>query len=101
MVAGMQSNRMNDQRATLPDFPGLHNSQAIRDLLARQKQQEQQRQQQLQQQQQQQQQQQLNTQQAMPDDSFFEMLMRCQVSDSLGGRVVRTCGKVLGGQNFA
>ncbi|XP_064649370.1 G-protein-signaling modulator 2-like [Lineus longissimus] len=54
MVAGLQSQRMNDQRANLPQFPGLHQSQAVRELLQKQG--------------------------TIPDDSFFEMLMRCQGS---------------------
>ena len=54
MVAGIQGSRMNDQRASLPKFPGLHNSQEIiSHLLADGK--------------------------SNLDDQFFEMLMRCQV----------------------
>ena len=48
---------MNDQRAALPKFPGLNNSQAVIGQLLTNK-----------------------TDNDVPDDSFFEMLMRCQVS---------------------
>ena len=54
MVAGIQGSRMNDQRAALPDFPGLHNSQEVLDQL-------------------------MTNKAATLDDGFFEMLMRCQV----------------------
>ena len=56
MVAGIQGSRMNDQRATLPQFPGL-NSQAVINQFLRNR---------------------MDTTD-VPDDSFFEMLMRCQV----------------------
>ncbi|KAH3793577.1 hypothetical protein DPMN_147091 [Dreissena polymorpha] len=55
MVAGIQGSRMNDQRASLPQFPGL-NSQAVINQYLRERN--------------------VND---VPDDSFFEMLMRCQV----------------------
>ncbi|KAH3793053.1 hypothetical protein DPMN_146555 [Dreissena polymorpha] len=55
MVAGIQGLRMNDQRASLPQFPGL-NSQAVINQYLRERN--------------------VND---VPDDSFFEMLMRCQV----------------------
>lgn len=55
MIAGIQGSRMNDQRATLPQFPGL-NSQAVINQYLRSR-----------------------IDQDVPDDSFFEMLMRCQV----------------------
>ena len=29
MVAGIQGSRMNDQRAQMPAFPGLHNQEAV------------------------------------------------------------------------
>ena len=54
MVAGIQSSRMDDQRADLR-FPGL-NSQDVIDQILQQK------------------------EENVPDDNFFEMLMRCQVS---------------------
>ena len=56
MIAGIQGSRMNDQRASLPQFPGL-NSQAVINQYLRQR-----------------------NVQDVPDDNFFEMLMRCQVS---------------------
>ncbi|WAR30581.1 GPSM2-like protein, partial [Mya arenaria] len=56
MVAGIQGSRMNDQRATLPQFPGL-NSQTVINQYLRQR-----------------------NVQDVPDDNFFEMLMRCQGS---------------------
>ena len=56
MVAGIQGSRMNDQRANLPQFPGL-NSQAVINQFLRNR---------------------MDTD--VPDDSFFEMLMRCQVN---------------------
>ncbi|XP_074655254.1 uncharacterized protein LOC141908888 [Tubulanus polymorphus] len=55
MVAGIQGSRMNDQRAELPLFPGLHASDAVRELLREKK-------------------------DSHPDDAFFEMLMRCQAT---------------------
>ena len=54
MVAGIQGSRMNDQRATLPEFPGLHNSQEVIDQL-------------------------MTNKSHVLDDGFYEMLMRCQV----------------------
>lgn len=56
MIAGIQGSRMNDQRATLPQFPGL-NSQAVINQYLRSRMDE-----------------------DVPDDNFFEMLMRCQGS---------------------
>ena len=58
MVAGFQVSRMNDQRASLPSFPGLNSGDVINQLLTS------------------------STDREIPDDSFFEMLMRCQVSPS-------------------
>lgn len=56
-IAGMQSRRMDEQRASLPQLPGLTNQHA---LLQR-----------------------LSVAAAdttpLPDDNFFDMLMRCQV----------------------
>ena len=57
MVAGIQGSRMNDQRATMPEFPGLHNSQEVLDQLMTNK----------------------SDDATHLDDGFFEMLMRCQV----------------------
>lgn len=60
MIAGFQANRLNDQRATLPNLPGLQKNEAvIGQLLASSNQQA--------------------GQGAGLDDSFLEMLMRCQV----------------------
>ena len=56
MVAGIQGSRMNDQRASLPQFPGLHNSQEIISHLLNK-----------------------TDEKNALDDQFFEMLMRCQV----------------------
>ncbi|KAK7488079.1 hypothetical protein BaRGS_00020670 [Batillaria attramentaria] len=56
MVAGFQVSRMNDQRASLPAFPGLNSGAVINQLLTR------------------------GQDRQVPDDSFFEMLMRCQAS---------------------
>ena len=56
MVAGLQGSRMNDQRASLPSFPGLNSGDVINQLLT------------------------TSTDRNVPDDSFFDMLMRCQVS---------------------
>jgi hypothetical protein len=55
MVAGIQSSRMNDQRAELPRYPGLNSQDVINQYLHNQPTEE-------------------------PDDAFFEMLMRCQVN---------------------
>lgn len=68
MVAGFQASRMNDQRASLPTFPGLTSQAVIGQLLE-------------------------SSSGAgadgaggddnsrkMPDDNFFEMLMRCQAT---------------------
>ncbi|CAE1167552.1 GPSM2 [Acanthosepion pharaonis] len=56
MIAGLQSSRMNDQRASLPQFPGLNSRAGIRPYLEKKKDEE------------------------VPDDKFFDMLMRCQGS---------------------
>ena len=56
MVAGIQGSRMNDQRAAMPKFPGLHNSQEVLDQLMNK-----------------------SDDATHLDDGFFEMLMRCQV----------------------
>ncbi|KAL3870314.1 hypothetical protein ACJMK2_038390 [Sinanodonta woodiana] len=56
MVAGIQGSRMNDQRANLPQFPGLNSQAVINQYLKQRKDED------------------------IPDDSFFEMLMRCQGS---------------------
>ena len=56
MVAGIQSSRMNDQRADLPRYPGLNSQEVIDQYLH-------------------------NQPSDAPDDKFFEMLMRCQVSN--------------------
>ena len=63
MVAGIQGSRMNDQRASLPQFPGL-NSQAVINQYLRQR-----------------------NVQDVPDDNFFEMLMRCQVSGEVSKNI--------------
>ncbi|KAL5011731.1 hypothetical protein ScPMuIL_010282 [Solemya velum] len=55
MVAGIQSSRINDQRAEFQDFPGL-SSQAVIDQYLQQRHDE------------------------VPDDKFFDMLMKCQGS---------------------
>ena len=60
LIAGMQSRRMDEQRASLPRLPGLNNANP--DILRR-----------------------LSVEPAgedaaaLPDENFFEMLMRCQV----------------------
>nr|CAG4643179.1 EOG090X05CB [Ilyocryptus agilis] len=62
LIAGMQSRRMDEQRASLPCLPGLNSANP--DILRR-----------------------LSSEQAgedaaaLPDENFFEMLMRCQVND--------------------
>lgn len=56
MVAGVQASRMNDQRASLPTFPGLNSGAVINQLLTNRQDNQ------------------------VPDDSFFEMLMRCQAT---------------------
>lgn len=58
MVAGFQSSRMNDQRASLPSFPGLNSQAVIGQLLSNAG----------------------EERKKVPDDSFFEMLMRCQAT---------------------
>ncbi|KAH9490215.1 hypothetical protein Btru_049446 [Bulinus truncatus] len=58
MVAGFQASRMNDQRASLPTFPGLTSQTVIGQLLNSSG----------------------DDNKKMPDDSFFEMLMRCQAT---------------------
>ena len=57
MVAGIQGSRMNDQRADLPEFPGLHNSEAVIGQFITNR----------------------NREDSHLDDGFYEMLMRCQV----------------------
>ena len=61
MVAGIQGSRMDDQRAAMPKFPGLHNSQEVLDQLMTNK----------------------SDEATHLDDGFFEMLMRCQVCFTL------------------
>ncbi|CAL4061356.1 unnamed protein product, partial [Meganyctiphanes norvegica] len=58
MIVGMQSRRMDEQRASLPQLPGLNNQQAILQRLSVT----------------------TNNSSALPDDNFFDMLMRCQGS---------------------
>nr|CAG4637757.1 EOG090X05CB [Chydorus sphaericus] len=64
LIAGMQSRRMDEQRASLPRLPGLNNANP--DILRR-----------------------LSSEPAgedaaaLPDENFFEMLMRCQVRRNL------------------
>ena len=62
LIAGMQSRRMDEQRASLPRLPGLNNANA--DILRRLSSNAE-----------------VSAQEssALPDDNFFEMLMRCQV----------------------
>ncbi|KAK2143363.1 hypothetical protein LSH36_851g00062 [Paralvinella palmiformis] len=57
LVAGIQGSRMNDQRADLPEFPGLHNQEEVigQYMTSRREEND-------------------------LDDQFFEMLMRCQGS---------------------
>ena len=57
MIAGIQGSRMDDQRASVTIFPGLHRSRTVIDQLTSSRQQE----------------------DNALDDQFFEMLMRCQV----------------------
>ena len=62
MIAGIQSSRMNDQRAQMPSFPGLTRPDVLVDQSAGA----------------------TAAAAASPprsnlDDQFFEMLMRCQV----------------------
>lgn len=57
-IAGMQSRRMDEQRASLPQLPGLNNQQAILQRLSIA----------------------ANDSTSLPDDNFFDMLMRCQGS---------------------
>ncbi|XP_076050082.1 G-protein-signaling modulator 2-like [Oratosquilla oratoria] len=56
LIAGMQSRRMDEQRASLPQLPGLNNQEAVLQRLS------------------------LADSTSLPDDSFFDMLMRCQGS---------------------
>ena len=57
LIAGMQSRRMDEQRASLPTLPGLTNQQELLQRLSSN-----------------------NDTTALPDDNFFDMLMRCQGS---------------------
>lgn len=56
-IAGMQSRRMDEQRASLPQLPGLNNQHAILQRLSVA----------------------ASDSTPLPDDNFFDMLMRCQV----------------------
>jgi G-protein signaling modulator 2 len=58
MIAGIQGSRMDDQRASVQVFPGLHHSRSLIGQFAVTRQQE----------------------DNVLDDQFFDMLMRCQVS---------------------
>ncbi|CAG5132126.1 unnamed protein product, partial [Candidula unifasciata] len=60
MVAGFQASRMNDQRASLPSFPGLTSQEVIGQLLSSSNEEK----------------------LIFPDDNFFEMLMRCQTREA-------------------
>ncbi|XP_063865896.1 G-protein-signaling modulator 2-like isoform X5 [Scylla paramamosain] len=57
-IAGMQSRRMDEQRASLPQLPGLNNQQVILQRLSVA----------------------ASDSTPLPDDNFFDMLMRCQGS---------------------
>ncbi|XP_069171964.1 G-protein-signaling modulator 2 isoform X20 [Procambarus clarkii] len=57
-IAGMQSRRMDEQRASLPQLPGLNNQHAILQRLSVA----------------------ASDSTPLPDDNFFDMLMRCQGS---------------------
>lgn len=57
MIAGIQGSRMDDQRATVQEFPGLHRSRTVIGQFVATRQQE----------------------DNALDDQFFDMLMRCQV----------------------
>lgn len=72
MVAGFQGSRMNDQRASLPSFPGLNSGDVINQLLTS------------------------GQDSQVPDDSFFEMLMRCQVNMILLVYIAWMCGCACG-----
>lgn len=60
-IAGMQSRRMDEQRASLPQLPGLNNQHAILQRLSVA----------------------ASDSTPLPDDNFFDMLMRCQVRETL------------------
>ena len=67
MIAGIQGSRMDDQRASIPPFPGLHHSRTvIGQFAAATRQQE----------------------DSALDDQFFEMLMRCQVGHAVAAAAV-------------
>nr|CAD7589742.1 unnamed protein product [Timema genevievae] len=55
LIAGMQSKRMDEQRVALPHLPGLHPPEVLQRLS-------------------------LTDENGAPDDTFLEMLMRCQGS---------------------
>ncbi|XP_076043541.1 G-protein-signaling modulator 2-like isoform X2 [Oratosquilla oratoria] len=57
MIAGMQSQRMDEQRASLPKLPGFNNQEALLQQFS------------------------CADSTSQPDDSFFDMLIRCQVMD--------------------
>ena len=59
LIVGMQSRRMDEQRAMLPvpQLPGLTNQKAVLQKLSRP----------------------VTDNSAVPDDDFLDMLMRCQV----------------------
>lgn len=61
-IAGMQSRRMDEQRASLPQLPGLNNQQVILQRLSVA----------------------ASDTTPLPDDNFFDMLMRCQVRQPQG-----------------
>uniref|UniRef100_A0A7M5U0N6 Uncharacterized protein n=1 Tax=Clytia hemisphaerica TaxID=252671 RepID=A0A7M5U0N6_9CNID len=62
LVARLQGDRMDEQRCSLPELPGLV-TEAKKKLIENQKQQQQQK-----------------PNQEVPDDAFLDMLMRCQAS---------------------
>lgn len=68
-IAGMQSRRMDEQRASLPQLPGLNNQQVILQRLSVA----------------------ASDTTPLPDDNFFDMLMRCQVSQPMGQESVIAC----------
>ena len=59
LIAGMQSRRMDEQRATLPQLPGLTNQRVLKNFPKP------------------------ADDPSLPDDNFFDMLMRCQVKERL------------------
>lgn len=68
LIIGMQSRRMDEQRASLPTLPGLTNQKVLSNFPKPSK-----------------------DDTSLPDDNFFDMLMRCQVKNAFAFYLISRC----------